>query len=235
LVSFIVATYNVHKNVGLDRRSNPGRIGGVIRELHADVIGLQEMDNRSDGTHESAQMDYLAEETGYEAVPGPTIKRSNGHYGNVLLTHWPVLQKREMDLCLSCREPRGTIDAILSVNERWAGAIVTHFGLAGAERGYRIGRIMEFLWECIDPLIVFLGDMREWFPLSWGLRQIHQRLGRSPAFLSFPSRRPFLALDRIWVRPNQALKRIWSIGQAFPGWCRIISLCWRIFPFSDQF
>ena len=87
-----MATYNVHKCVGLDRRKDPARVAAVIRELEVDIIGLQEVDNRSGGTYESAQMDFLAGETGYEAIPGPTIKLSNGHYGNVLLTRWPVLE-----------------------------------------------------------------------------------------------------------------------------------------------
>ncbi|HDR16202.1 MAG TPA: hypothetical protein ENN79_12090, partial [Desulfobacteraceae bacterium] len=81
-----ISTYNIHKCVGLDRRRDPERIATVIGEINADVIGLQEVDNRSDGRGESAQMDFLAEKTGYKALPGPTIKHTSGHYGNVLLT-----------------------------------------------------------------------------------------------------------------------------------------------------
>jgi endonuclease/exonuclease/phosphatase family metal-dependent hydrolase len=193
----------------MDRRRDPSRIAAVIRELHADVIGLQEVDNRSDGNHDSAQMDFLAKETGYEAVSGPTIKLSNGHYGNVLLTRWPVLQKREIDLCFSCREPRGAIEAILSLRELRVRVIVTHLGLAGAERRFQIGRMVDLLGECPAPFTVLLGDINEWLPVSWGLRQIHRGLGKTKALLSFPSPLPFLALDRIWVRPTGALKRIW--------------------------
>lgn len=193
----------------MDRRRDPRRIAAVIRELHADVIGLQEVDNRPDGTDESAQMELLSKETGYKAIPGPTVKLANGHYGNVLLTRWPVLQKREIALCFSCREPRGAIEAVLSVHELRVRVIVTHLGLSGAERRYQIGRMVDLLGEGLAPLTVLLGDMNEWLPVSWGLRQIHRSLGNSPALLSFPSRRPFLALDRIWVRPNRAMKRIW--------------------------
>jgi len=206
---FRVATYNVHKCVGTDRRFDPARVAAVIRELGADVIGLQEVDNRSDGTHESAQMDFLAKETEYKAIPGPTIKLSDGHYGNALLTRWPVLEKQEIDLCFSCREPRGAIEAILSVNERPVRVFVTHLGLSVGERRYQIGRLMNCLGESPGLLTVLLGDINEWLPVSWGLRQIHRRLGKSRALSSFPSWRPFLALDRIWVRPNEALKRTW--------------------------
>src|SRR5580692_9440471 len=41
-----VATYNIHRCVGLDRIRDPGRIADVIAELDADVVGLQEVDAR---------------------------------------------------------------------------------------------------------------------------------------------------------------------------------------------
>jgi endonuclease/exonuclease/phosphatase family metal-dependent hydrolase len=207
--SFRVATYNVHRCVGLDRRRDAARIASVVHELRADILGLQEVDNRSDGIRESAQMDFLAQETGYGAVSGPTIKLSNGHYGNVLLTRWPVLESREIDLCFSCREPRGAIEAILDVRAHRVRVIVTHLGLAGEERRYQIGRLVNLVGRDIHPLTVLLGDVNEWFPMSWGLRQVHRILGKSPALWSFPSRCPFLALDRIWVRPREAMEKIW--------------------------
>jgi endonuclease/exonuclease/phosphatase family metal-dependent hydrolase len=209
MFTFRVATYNVHKCVGLDRERDPGRVAAVIRELNADVIGLQEVDNRSDGTSESAQMDFLAGETGYEAVPGPTIKRSNGHYGNVLLTRWPVLEKREIDLCFSCREPRGAIEAILLVHGQEVRVIVTHLGLTFSERWFQIARLADVIMERAAPFFILLGDINEWFPTVRGLKLLHRILGKPPVTRSYPSWRPFLALDKIWVKPNEALKKIW--------------------------
>jgi endonuclease/exonuclease/phosphatase family metal-dependent hydrolase len=209
MVDFRVATYNVHKCVGLDRRRDPSRVASVILELNADLIGLQEVDNRSDGDSESAQMEFLARETGYQAVPGPTIKRSNGHYGNVLLTRWPVIAKQEIDLCFSCREPRGAIDALLSVRGERVEVMVTHLGLSFSERWFQIARLVDAIKEKTSPLFILLGDINEWFPTGRGLKLLHGLLGRPPVTRSYPSWRPFLALDRIWVKPNEALKRVW--------------------------
>jgi endonuclease/exonuclease/phosphatase family metal-dependent hydrolase len=207
MTSFRVATYNVHKCVGLDRRRDPARTAAVIRELEADIVGLQEVYHRFDGTHQSAQMDFLAKETGYEAVPGPTIKLPNGQYGNVLLTRWPVIKKREIDLCFTCREPRGALETILAVHRHKVRVIVTHLGLARAERRHQIAQMIEYLGEeTLAQLTVLVGDLNEWLPVSRGLHQIHRRLGRSPGLMSFPSWWPLLALDRIWVRPKEAIK-----------------------------
>ncbi|MGT2468704.1 endonuclease/exonuclease/phosphatase family protein [Mesorhizobium atlanticum] len=42
----VVASYNVHKCIGTDRRFDPERTARVIREISPDVIALQEADNR---------------------------------------------------------------------------------------------------------------------------------------------------------------------------------------------
>jgi endonuclease/exonuclease/phosphatase family metal-dependent hydrolase len=208
LASFTVATYNVHRCVGLDFRRDPGRIAAVIRELDADVVALQEVDNRSDGTHESAQMDYLAAVTGCEAVAGPTIRRSNGHYGNLLLTRWPMMESREINLCVSCREPRAAIDARLSIYGIEVRVIATHLGLAFSERWQQFSRLSELMAVNDPSLLILLGDMNEWLPMSRGFRLLQRLLGRSPVTRSFPSWGPFLALDRIWVRPKETLKKV---------------------------
>jgi endonuclease/exonuclease/phosphatase family metal-dependent hydrolase len=210
MADFKVATYNVHKCVGLDRRCDPARVASVIRELNADVIGLQEVDNLSDGVSESAQMDFLARETGYEAISGPTIKRLNGHYGNALLTRWPVLAKREIDLSFSSfREPRGAIEALLSMHDREVRVITTHLGLTFSERWFQITRLVDVIMEKTSPLFILLGDINEWFSPGRGLKLLHRLLGRRSALRSYPSWRPFFALDRIWVKPEEALKRTW--------------------------
>ena len=200
------ATYNIHKCVGSDRRPDPVRIAAVIDELNADVVGLQEVDNRSGGSSESAQMDFIAGKTGYEAIPGPTIKSTSGRYGNVLLTRWPVLEKSEIDISFSHREPRGAIDVVLSIHDQEVRVIVTHLGLTFPERWQQITRLSDVITGRPAPLLILLGDINEWFPTARGVRRLHRILGKSPVIRSFPARWPLLPLDRIWVKPRSALK-----------------------------
>jgi endonuclease/exonuclease/phosphatase family metal-dependent hydrolase len=44
-----IASYNVHRAIGGDRRTDPQRILKVVRELDADVIALQEVEAHDDG------------------------------------------------------------------------------------------------------------------------------------------------------------------------------------------
>jgi len=78
-----LATYNIHSCIGGDGRYDPERILRVIRELDADIIALQEVDSRE---HRGLElMQWLAYETDLHAIPGPTLLRQTGKYGNALL------------------------------------------------------------------------------------------------------------------------------------------------------
>lgn len=202
------ATYNVHKCVGMDLRHDPERVAAVVREIDSDLIGLQEVDNRSGGRRLSAQMEYIARATGYNALPGPTIRRSDGHYGNVLLTRWPILESREIELNVHGREPRGAIDALVRVRSNEIRIIVAHLGLAAAERWYQVCRLAAVIRAKRSGLLILLGDMNEWYPKSRGLDLLHRYMGKSPTIPSYPAWCPFLSLDRIWVRPRASLIRI---------------------------
>jgi endonuclease/exonuclease/phosphatase family metal-dependent hydrolase len=205
---FTAASYNIHQCVGTDGRRDPERIVRVILELDAQVIGLQEVNSKSGGNREEAQMDYLAQATGLKAVPGPTIRRAGSEYGNVLLTSHPIIKIRLVDLSVVGREPRGAIDATLDIRGQAVRVIVTHLGLTVSERFNQAERLKQILqWESEQPVIL-LGDTNEWLPLSRAIRILHQCLGKAPAKLTFPASFPLLPLDRIWIRPGGALESV---------------------------
>jgi len=202
------ATYNVHKCVGMDVRHDPERIASVVREIGADILGLQEVDNRSNGKRLSAQMEHIAKSTGYTALPGPTIRRVDGHYGNVLLTRWPILESRAINLNVPGREPRGAIEALIRVHSSEVRIIAVHLGLAAAERWVQICRLAEVIRDRNSGLLILLGDMNEWYPKSRGLDLLHRYMGKSRTIPSYPAWCPFLSLDRIWVRPMDSLIKV---------------------------
>lgn len=206
--TFTVATYNVHKCVGMDVRHDPERIASVVREIGADIIGLQEVDNRSGGKRLSAQMEFIAKYTGYTALPGPTIRRVDGHYGNVLLTRWPLIESREINLNVPGREPRGAIEGLVRVRSAEVRIIVVHLGLAAAERWVQICKLAEVIRNRNSGRLILLGDMNEWYPRSRGLDLLHRYMGKSNTIPSYPAWCPFLSLDRIWVRPRDSLIKV---------------------------
>lgn len=201
-----ISSYNLHRCIGRDGRQDAGRVAQVIKELACNVIGLQEVANQFDGGHASLQLDYLAEQTGMEAIAGHTMIRHEGNFGNGLLSRHPVISVRQHDFSYRTREPRGALDVELDVGGTSVRVVVTHLGLRPAERRFQVSRLLKLLHDApIEQLIVVLGDINEWLPLGRPLRWMHGMFGRAPAERSFPSWAPLLALDRVWVRPRHKL------------------------------
>src|SRR5919109_1451623 len=150
--------------------------------------------------------DCIAGRLGMQAVPGLTLLRHDGPYGNALLTRRKVLAVRRLGFTYSGREPRNALDVDLEVDGETVRVIVTHLGLWPAERRYQVKRILQMLKETpICERVLVLGDINEWLPLGRPLRWLNALFGRSPAERSFPARWPIVALDRVWVRPRHAL------------------------------
>ncbi len=207
MTTFRIASYNLHQCVGTDGLRSADRVAAVLREIDADVIGLQEVDARPGPTSDSMQMQHLASCLGLHAVAGPTILRQDGHYGNALLTRRPVLDLRHVDLTVYRREPRAAIDAEMDVDGRTLRLIVTHLGLLPGERRIQARRLLEMMDAAQDMATVLCGDINEWFGIGRPLRWLNRRLGPCSRLRTFPSRLPVFALDRIWVTRPATLVR----------------------------
>jgi endonuclease/exonuclease/phosphatase family metal-dependent hydrolase len=205
---FRVASYNIHSCVGADGRRDPARVAEVLREIDADVVGLQEVDARPSETHTSMQMQYLAATLGLHAIAGPTLLRADGHYGNALLTRRRVLDVRHVDLTVYRREPRAALDVDLDVDGTAVRVVVTHLGLLPGERRTQVRRLLDQLGESRADVMVVCGDINEWFAIGRPLRWLHARLGRTSGVATFPAAFPVFALDRIWVNPRTAIATV---------------------------
>ncbi|MBC2733127.1 MAG: endonuclease [Desulfobacteraceae bacterium] len=208
-----IATYNIHRCIGRDGDENPERIAAVLRELDADLVALQEVAFDPDAP--GNRLRFLADATGAQAIPGPTLLEAKGRYGNALLSRRTVRQVRRIDISVPGREPRGVIQIVLEIRRKTVVIIATHLGLSFEERRYQIGRIVSLL-ESSPPadVTILMGDFNEW--LRWGRmrRRLKRVFDAFPAPATFPSRRPLLALDQIWVRPTGVLTAMKVNGSA---------------------
>jgi endonuclease/exonuclease/phosphatase family metal-dependent hydrolase len=201
-----IASYNIHRCVGHDRKCMPARIAAVLKELDCDVFALQEVDNSSGRHEESAQLDYLSRTLEMSAVPGLRLVRHMGEYGNAILTRLPILNVRRHDLSYSWFEPRGALDVDIDVGGQALRVIAAHLGLSRTERRFQWRRLMVAVAESpLETPTVMLGDMNEWYRRAATLQEAHETFGEPPAPAAFPSFAPCLALTRIWVRPLAAL------------------------------
>lgn len=194
-----IATYNIHRCVGCDGIKSPRRIAKVLQNINADVTALQEVAFDTNGPKNI--LTDLASAVNARAIAGPTLLEQAGHYGNAVLSRVSPDSVHRLDISVPGREPRGAIAINLQLNGSIVRIVTTHLGLRPRERRYQMGRLLTLLEGPEATVTILLGDFNEW--LSWGrpLRWVNRRFGSMPAPATFPSRRPLLALDRIWVDP----------------------------------
>lgn len=199
-------SYNIHACVGRDGRFAPARIVQVLRDLDADIIALQEVEDRS--IRGRSVTDYLADELDMHAEAGPTLNRGDNAYGNLLLSRLPVIDARRHDLSVKDREPRGAIEVTYDAGTTRITALATHLGLAAAERKRQVEKLTASMHRHTKDLRILMADFNEWRPGNRLHRQLSEHYSPSKALRTFPSGAPLLALDRIYVAPHGRIERV---------------------------
>lgn len=200
-----IATYNIHGAVGCDRKFSPDRVAAVLREINADIVALQEVP--LGGTKTPNVLRVLQEATGFAAAEGPACDRPERRYGNAVLTRYPILSLRSIDLSFGSREPRGALDADVNCHGHMLRIVATHLGLRPAERREQIRKLLQ-MFDTEEMPVILLGDINEWFVWGRALRWLVSHFQAVPAPKTFPSWRPLFALDRIWIRPRHRLVHV---------------------------
>lgn len=216
-MSFRIATYNVHKCRGLDRRVRPERIVAVLRETGADIIALQEVLSIEGGERQRHQSRFIADEMGMRYEMGENRRLSGGAYGNVVLSRWPIAAVHNYDITWNGRERRGCLRADIALEPgRTLHIFNIHLGTAFLERRHQARRLLsdEILRrEEFEGERIVLGDFNEWTRglasrllaehfKSADIRH-HLRRGRT-----YPGLLPLLHLDHIYYDEALSLERL---------------------------
>lgn len=205
-----IASYNVHRGVGVDWRYRPDRVAAVVEEMNADILALQEIDWRNQHGLAETQFEYFQRKAGFTVVPGANILNHRGHFGNVLLSRFPVKAVRHVDLRVGNFEPRGVIDVDLQIGPLTLRVMATHLGLRLRERHKQVRRLYENL--TMPPLqpTLLIGDFNDWMPGGPSIRSLTNLCQQPSAPRSYPAGRPIFPLDRILLCYGQGLGKVTS-------------------------
>ncbi|ENN88793.1 endonuclease/exonuclease/phosphatase [Rhizobium freirei PRF 81] len=195
----LIASYNVHKCVGADRRFDPERTSRVIHEIDADVIGLQEADTRFGERTGILDLRRLERETGLIPVPITGTSKAHGWHGNVVLFKQGTVRDVHQ-IKLPGLEPRGALIAEIELAHGGSIRIIAaHLGLLHRSRAQQTRLIVDLMNDGSEMPTILLGDLNEWrLGDRSSLNTFQTAFGPlPPAVPSFPSTLPLLALDRI--------------------------------------
>lgn len=198
-----LATWNIHMGIGRDGRRDLERTAQVIRDMAPDLVGLQEVDNRTDKAGDDlARLRLL---TSMTVIAGPTMLHPDGDYGNALLTRLPVLDIERHDLSVAGREPRGLLIVHVAVGDTRLQVAVTHLGLRPGERRRQVRRLIDHLSPEERRPLILMGDFNEWLFLGRPLRWLRRHFGPIGSPPTFPAGWPILCLDHILAHPADRL------------------------------
>ncbi|MFZ5709763.1 MAG: endonuclease/exonuclease/phosphatase family protein [Pseudomonadota bacterium] len=193
-----LASYNVHKCVGIDRRRSPERVVAVIASLGADIVALQEVDHRIGSRPEALPRALIARATQYTVAGHATGGRSLGWHGQAILIRpdWPVLYEARIDL--PGLEPRGAILVEIRTHSGPLRVVGVHLGLIRRFRLRQLAAIRKVLARRPEMPTAIVGDWNEW-SLRGGTEPISDGFHVHAPGPSFPAVRPVARLDRIAV------------------------------------
>jgi len=199
-----VATYNIHKGRGLDRKVRIERIAQVLQEIGGDVIALQEVLSIEQKKPEDHQASFIAKELGMHYRIGETRKLHGGSYGNVTLSRYAIVHSNHYDLTQPGREERGCLRTDLQVEpHRVVHVYNLHLGTSRRERRDQARRLFDSgilrTGGSKSPRIV-LGDFNEW---TSGIASafLGEHFESAPVRFfprTYPGLFPIVHLDRIY-------------------------------------
>ena len=217
-----VVTLNIHKGLStFNRRMVIHELREGLNELKPDLVFLQEVqgDNQRHARRFAAwpgksQHEFLAGEE-LQHVYGRNHVHQHGHYGNALLSRYPVLSSENEDVSDHRFERRGMLHTVVKVPawKRNLHCICVHLSLHEGGRRRQLDAIAARLGALADkrlPIIV-AGDFNDWRQRASGI--LEKSLGMTEVSVAaggrhsrtYPSVLPLFRLDRIYVRGFKVL------------------------------
>ncbi|MGA1824669.1 MAG: endonuclease/exonuclease/phosphatase family protein [bacterium] len=229
-----ILSLNIHKGFSwLNKRFVLPQLREAIQSTSADIVFLQEVigENITKAQKYSnwpsePHYKFLADPLWSQHAYGKNAIYPHGHHGNAILSSFPIIHSKKIDISTNRFEQRGFLYSAIEIDNFPVPVhcICVHLSLFAKSRKKQVNVLETYISEEIgntEPLII-AGDFNEWrkerksrFCSSLGLQEVFLSTQKK-APNSFPSWLPVLALDRIYLRGFHIIstkaynKGIWS-------------------------
>lgn len=185
-----IASYNIRKAVGLDWKRDTDRILKVLSEINADVVVLQEADNRMGQREGVLSLQCLKHKLDYELADISTHPQGHGWHGNAILFKACLNISETKRIDIPSIEPRGAVSATFL--DPKIKIIGVHLGLTPGMRRRQMTVIANHIKNKKYPIVI-AGDFNEWKKDTGLFGPTAEMIIPGP---SYHSSRPIVALDR---------------------------------------
>ncbi|MFK7769008.1 MAG: endonuclease/exonuclease/phosphatase family protein [Mariniblastus sp.] len=155
-------SYNIKHGLGNDNRLDLARTAALLGNVHADVIGLQEVDNQCKRSKNVDQPEYLAKQLKMNSAFGSFMDYQGGQYGLAVLSRFPITKEHELRLP-NGNEPRVALACEIELpSGQKVMAVNVHFDWV-KDDGFRFAqaqKVAEFLAKLEMPYVL-LGDFND--------------------------------------------------------------------------
>lgn len=208
-----ICSYNIHK--GFSKRNKQFLLKGIrqaVRKTEADILFLQEVVGENNRPVKSqfhlpreSQWEFLADSIWHHQAYGKNAIYDHGHHGNALLSRFPLVAPRNVDVSLVPYSRRGVLHAKVKDDLH---LFCIHFGLLALERKTQMKKLIQIIQKNVDdnsPIII-AGDFNDWRNKAGQFLQeslnvkeaLFEINGQSQP--TYPASSPFLPMDRIYYR-----------------------------------
>lgn len=201
-----VLSYNIHHGEGVDGRLELTRLAGIISASGADLVALQEVDQKTTRSKRIDQAAELAELTGLRHAYGKAMDYQGGAYGQALLSRWPLEEFTVHPLPNPAKvEPRIAISAIVRPPGMPAVRVIgTHLD-ASREDTARLQQAaaLNELFAKDDTLTVLMGDLnaRPESAVMKPLFAVWADASIGNPLPTIPAKKPTGRIDYVLLRP----------------------------------
>lgn len=206
-------TYNIQVGKSIQRKeSNVENAAALIRSIGAETVVLNEVDFYTERTGKIDQPKIIAEAGNYHYCFGVAFLFSNGEYGNVVMSKYPLERVALLRMGDDGNESRSaTLVKVLAPEPYYV--LGTHFLATDGEeseaiRMASIDRIVEYIEKHNLSPVVLMGDLNT-PPDSPSINYLREKgffvtNDLVPGEVSFPADDPNILLDYIAIYPANA-------------------------------